>query len=98
MDSYATDLASTLPLLHNHPLYFTAAYTLTAGRHNYTMSTLTPKYTVIVHLINIIIILAVHIKSYQSLLWSLSSSPESSSSVSVPDSGFGLKLVRFNRF
>ena len=42
MVSYATDLASTLFFLHDHPFYFTTANALMAGGHTHTISTLTP--------------------------------------------------------
>ena len=41
----AADLTGTLFFLHDHPFNFTAAKALTAGGHNYTVSTLTPKVT-----------------------------------------------------
>ena len=42
MVGYAIDLTSILFFLHDHPLDFIAADALTAGGHNYTISTLTP--------------------------------------------------------
>ena len=95
MVSYATDLTSTLFFFHDHPLDFTAANAVTAEGHNYTMSTLTPIICIQQHIYIIYItytscISIVYTRSYQSVLASLSSSPESSSSAPASDSAESL--------
>ena len=43
MIGYAADLASILFLLHHHPFHLTEANTFTAGGHDHTVTTLTPR-------------------------------------------------------
>ena len=85
-----------------HPFYFTTANALMAGGHNHTISTLTTCRSVLLE--HARIIFNSHACKFLPVPAAESSSPESSSSASVSDSGcwwitrYGLILIWFDCF